>query len=206
MLGQGLASDSLEVSEIAEVSAPFVLRWTATYQTLGVGMSVQQLIDQARESLRSSGCRRRDWRKRVHRSSKQHVRRNATGVAGDAICLAYRRLGNPPRPDAGFRPTPGGGPGENVRTHPRAWLGRRLFPASRAGRLRRFAVDVHAPAVPYALAFAGAPLRAETGSVRSKPGRRCFTWLSRHLRRPRLLPQLVRTGNEVAAGVLAPGE
>jgi hypothetical protein len=51
VLGQDLASESVEVSEVAEVSAPFLLRGTATHQALGVGMSIKQLIDQARESL-----------------------------------------------------------------------------------------------------------------------------------------------------------
>ena len=38
---------------------------------------------------------------------------------------------------------------------------------------------------PKAIRVAAWLLRAETGSVRPKPGRRCFTCLSRHLRQPR---------------------
>jgi hypothetical protein len=66
VLGQDLTSDSLEVSEVAEVCTPFLLRGGATDKALGVGMRIEELIDKAREPLGSSGCRRQNRRKRVH--------------------------------------------------------------------------------------------------------------------------------------------
>jgi hypothetical protein len=51
VLGQDLASDSLEVSEVAEVCAPVLLRGGAMHKVFGVGMRIKKLIDKPREPL-----------------------------------------------------------------------------------------------------------------------------------------------------------
>jgi hypothetical protein len=99
MRRQDLASDSLEIAQVVQVSAPFVFLFhgVPTDEALGVGMSIQQLIDQARERLRSIVYQRQRRRIRVrHGFSKRHFTRKAICRDADPIWVAYRT-------PAGFR-------------------------------------------------------------------------------------------------------